>query len=235
MLIMNLIQIIKQEFNNFNKPELFISLGLVAFVLLNAIITQDSPASVGGAVFGILYTIMAGKGKISCYIFGLIGSSCYAYLAFRNALWGNLLLSAGYYIPMEILGFFGWKKHLKKNKSEIVKTRLDTQERVKLFAVGLIGSIVCALILAEFKDSKPLTDGVTTFLSILGMYLTVRRRIEQWIVWTIVNATSCVMWTSLIIFNGSKAYSTVVMWAVYLVLGIYFYREWARELSDNHD
>ena len=61
------------------------------------------------------------------------------------------------------------------------------------------------------------------------MYLTVKRAIEQWIVWIIVNGLTAIMWINIVI-NGEKAYSTVVMWVMYLILAIYFYREWKNEV-----
>ena len=62
------------------------------------------------------------------------------------------------------------------------------------------------------------------------MYLTVRRAIEQWGVWIFVNGLSAIMW-GLIALSGEKVYSTVIMWSVYFVLGIYFYFCWEKELK----
>jgi nicotinamide mononucleotide transporter len=72
-------------------------------------------------------------------------------------------------------------------------------------------------------------DGITTFLSIIGMYLTVKRCYEQWIVWFCVNALSFVMWLK-IAMSGERVYSTVIMWAVYTILAVYFYIKWKREI-----
>lgn len=230
MLIMDLIHIVKQEFENFNKFEGTFTAVIIFFILINSLVVRDNPFSVSASVFGILYTIMAGKGKVSCYIFGIIGTLSYAYLSLKTALWGSFLLSAGYYVPMDVWGFFKWKKHLKKETAEIIKTSLNSKERVVLVSVAVLGSGISALVLAKLHDNNPIADGIITFLSIVGMYLTVKRCIEQWVIWIIVNGTACVMWILLII-NGSKAYSTVIMWAVYLVLGIYFYKEWKKEIE----
>ena len=61
------------------------------------------------------------------------------------------------------------------------------------------------------------------------MFLTVKRCIEQWIVWMIVNGLSFIMWLNLVI-HGVKTYSTLVMWGVYFILAIYFYFEWKKEI-----
>ena len=85
-------------------------------------------------------------------------------------------------------------------------------------------------IMVYFKDSHPLLDSITTGLSIGGMYLTVRRAIEQWIFWLIVNLFSLFMWIS-VAFSGAKVYSTIAMWGVYVFLAIYFYLQWKKEIN----
>lgn len=229
---MELTEFVKKELNGWKKIEIIGLFAVLTLILINAIIVKDNPIAVISAFCGILYTIIAGKGKISCYFFGLSGSWCYVWLSFINALWGNMLLYLCYYIPMQILGIFKWKKHLKKDTKEIVKTRLSNKNRITLLFIGVLGSIITSIILHYFHDKSPIADGITTFLSVLGMYLTVRRAIEQWVVWMIVNGISALMWINLVL-QGIKTYSTVIMWVVYFVLAIYFYFEWKKVLNKN--
>ena len=229
---MELTEFVKKELNGWKKIEIIGLFTVLTLILINAIIVKDNPIAVISAFCGILYTIIAGKGKISCYFFGLSGSWCYVWLSFINALWGNMLLYLCYYIPMQILGIFKWKKHLKKDTKEIVKTRLSNKNRITLLFIGVLGSIITSIILHYFHDKSPIADGITTFLSVLGMYLTVRRAIEQWVVWMIVNGISALMWINLVL-HGTKTYSTIIMWVVYFVLAIYFYFEWKKVLNKN--
>ena len=217
-----------------NKPwkryEKF-GLGIIYLILVcNLIIFKDSPIAVTSAFFGITYTFLAGKGNPICYLFGIMGSGFYGYLSFHNALWGNLLLYMGYYIPMQIVGFFKWNSHLKTGSSEIIKTSLSKKERLILSAITLILTAFAIVVLYFTQDKKPIIDGITTVFSLAGMYLTVRRAIEQWGVWIFVNGLSAIMW-GLIALSGEKVYSTVIMWSVYFVLGIYFYFCWKKELK----
>jgi len=229
---MELTEFVKKELNGWKKIEIIGLFTVLTLILINAIIVKDNPIAVISAFCGILYTIIAGKGKISCYFFGLSGSWCYVWLSFLNSLWGNMLLYLCYYIPMQILGIFKWKKHLKKDTKEIVKTRLSNKNRITLLFIGVLGSIITSIILHYFHDKSPIADGITTFLSVLGMYLTVRRAIEQWVIWMVVNGISALMWVNLVL-HGTKTYSTVIMWVVYFVLAIYFYFEWKKVLNKN--
>lgn len=205
---------------------------VILFVIVHAILRHDSFVATISALCGITYTFLAGKGLPKCYLFGVTGSGFYSFLSFQNALWGNLLLYLGYYLPMQILGYFRWNKNLQKSKKEIVKIRLPKKEFFLLILILLCISTGVYYVLLNLNDTNPLLDSITTVFSIGGMYLTVRRAIEQWIFWMIVNTLSLAMWVN-VALNGARVYSTIVMWAVYLFLAIYFFKEWKKELTTN--
>ncbi len=115
----------------------------------------------------------------------------------------------------------------KKETREIVKKRMNTKERLLLFIVAIILCSIAVGIIKYFNGSSPLFDGITTVLSIFGMYLTVKRCIEQWIIWMIVNGLSSIMWLNLVL-HGAKTYATFIMWCVYFILAIYFYIQWKK-------
>ena len=229
---MRVLEFIKGEFAGWEKYEKIIFPVVILLIIILSLYMKDSKVALVSAICGISYTMLAGKGKISCYFFGLLGSLCYVQLAFNNSLWGNMLLYLCYYIPMQIIGIFKWKQHLKTDTSEIIKIRLTPSEKLKTVLIATFGCIITILILFRFNDKNPVIDGITAFLSILGMYLTVKRAIEQWIIWMIVNGLSLLMWMNLVI-NGTQAYSTILMWFVYFILSIYFYVVWKKELQNS--
>ncbi len=233
MLIMKITEFVKNEISGWKSIEIILLCAAFLLITLNSVFLKDNIIAIISAICGILYTIIAGKGKISCYLFGICGSACYGYLSFINALYGNLLLYICYYIPAQGIGFFSWKKHMKKTSQEIIKTSLNFRQKIFILTVSVFGIYMTYLILRHFNDSNPLLDGITTFLSVIGMYLTVKRCIEQWIIWMIVNGLSFIMWLNLII-HGQKAYSTLVMWGIYVILAVYFYIEWKKELVSNN-
>ena len=133
---------------------------------------------------------------------------------------------------MQILGFWRWSKHINSSTNEIVKIELPTKERHTLTLLAGILTVVTVIILKNLNDSNPIIDGITTILSVAGMYLTVRRAIEQWVAWIIVNFLSALMWIN-IILQGEKAYATVIMWITYFILAVHFYFQWKKEVCPN--
>jgi nicotinamide mononucleotide transporter len=130
---------------------------------------------------------------------------------------------------MQIIGFFKWNQHLKQDKNEIIKSKLSKKELKILIFLTFVLSCILICILYLTKDKSPIIDGIATILSIAGMYLTVKRAIEQWIVWIIVNGITAIMWI-LILIHGESVYSAAFMWVVYFLFALYFFREWKREV-----
>ncbi len=131
---------------------------------------------------------------------------------------------------MQIVGIFKWKKHLKKDSQEIIKTKMTGTENIIFFTAVITGSVLLALILKQFGDATPFIDAVTTIFSIGGLILTIKRCIEQWYVWIIVNGLSVIMWIQAYI-NGSNCLATVIMWLTYFILAFYFLHNWKKEVS----
>lgn len=228
--MMTMLEFIKKELAGWGKYEKIIfPLEIVLIVLLSVYMKDDKIALIS-AICGISYTILAGKGKISCYFFGLCGTLCYSFISFKNAIYGNLVLYMMYYFPMQILGIFKWKKHLKKDSQEIVKTCLTPKDRILYLLISVTGSLIAYFVLKYFNDQSPFIDSVTSIFSVVGLILTVKRCIEQWYVWFIVNGLSVIMWINAYL-NGSNCFATIIMWGTYFVLSIYFFYTWKREIK----
>ena len=227
---MKIADFIKAEFQGWGKYERIIFPLVILLIIAVSLYVGDSKTALISAVCGISYTILAGKGKISCYFLGLPGTLCYAYLAFANSLYGNLALYMLYYFPMQVLGIFQWKKHLKIDKQEIVKTRLTTRESLLYMVVALVFSVVVGIGLKHTGDATPFADAFTSVFSVVGMMLTVRRCIEQWYVWFFVNGMSAIMWLKLW-YTGAGCLAMVLMWLTYWVLSVYFLQQWRKEVQ----
>lgn len=226
---MKIKDILKREFDNFSLFEkIFFPLTLILTISISMIM-NDSKIALISALCGMSYTFLAGKGRISCYFIGVIGSFCYCFISFKNGFFGNLFLYALYYIPMQILGIFNWQKHFKKNTREIIKTKLSKKEKIIYFSLMIVLSLIFWQILLFNNGKNPIFDSITTTFSIFGQLFTLKRCIDQWYVWIVVNILSFIMWL-LAYINGSNCLATVIMWFVYSFLAFYFLYKWKKEV-----
>ena len=231
-MVKSVLNFIKNEFSGWNKFEKIIFPLILVTILGISIYLKDSVIAVVAAVCGISYTFLAGKGRISCYGFSIITSTLYSYIAFKNNLFGNMALNLFYYLPMDFVGIFKWKSHLKEEVQEIEKTKLSTKERIIYLIVTSVAVLITYFILKYLKDQTPMLDSITTILSIVGLLLTVKRCIDQWYAWFIVNGLTTIMWIIAYV-NGSNCFATIMMWCVYWLLGIYFLVSWKKEMNVN--
>lgn len=227
---MKYLDFLKKEFCGWGRLERFLFPGVIVFIVLISIYMRDSKVALVSAICGICATILAGKGKISCYLFGMIANICYSYISYKNSFWGNLALNMLYYFPMQFVGIAKWKNHLNIETQIISKTRLANNERFLYFGLAFLISLIGYFVLKYFEDSNPIIDSFTTVLSIFAFIFTVKRCIEQWYAWTIVNALCVIMWIGAYL-NGSNCLATILMWITYLVLGIYFLNNWNKEVK----
>lgn len=226
--ILNTKNYILNEFSSWTKFELFFTFFAILIVFLPPLYMHDSPLAIISAVSGIMYTILAGKGKVYCYFFGIVGTLCCAYLSYEIALYGNFMLHFLYYFPMEVIGFFSWKKHIDKSKNEIIKDKLTTNQLISMIFLITVATFITYLLFLHINDKSPFIDASMTVLSIAGMILTVRRSIEQWLIWTMVNFLSIIMWFDAF-QAGERIFSIFLVRIMYFILGIYFYLKWKKQ------
>lgn len=191
----------------------------------------DSATGIIAALTGMMYTLLAGKGKISCYAFGLVNTPLYAYTAWRCGYYGDAALNI-YYFAMMFAGIASWRRYRHEDaKRGVVKTRLSARGRTILAAALLSCTAALWAILLAAGGSRPFCDALTNTLSVAAMVLTVRRAVEQWTMWIAVDAIEVFMWWKVWAESGNSV-SLLSMWMLFLANGIWLRHKW---LADMHE
>lgn len=212
---------ILNDWTLFEKVWLFIS--TITMIGLS-IVWKDSPIALISGVTGIIGVVLCAKGKISTYFYATINVALYAWICFQNGLYGEVMLNAFYFIPMNIVGFILWNK--KKDDDGNVEAKALTKKQLIILSVGLVVAIVLYYqLLKSLGGNLQLIDSITTVTSVMALLLQVLRYKEQWLIWILVNLVSIVMWVMLL--NTSEgSISMIVMWSAYLINSIYGYINW---------
>ena len=137
----------------------------------------DNLIGIISAITGTLYTMFAGKGKISCYFFGIINTVTYGYIAYTQKIYGDMMLNWAIYLPMMFAGIILWKRRLDEDCS-VIKASLSGIQRLRLLLINIIAILLYAVVLYKLGAVQPLVDSTTTVLSITAMILTLKRCIE---------------------------------------------------------
>ena len=219
---------VKNEITGWKKWE--VTWLLIACVVITglSIYWGDTLMGIISATTGVACVVCTGKGKLAAYIFGLVNCVLYAIISYKAALYGETMLNAIYYIPMQFVGFYVWNKHMDSDTKEVKKRHMKWTGRILLvFAVG-IATFGYGILLKDIGDAMPFVDAFTTVSSVIAMVVSVKMFAEQWWIWVAVDVFSVYMWWSNYKAVGDNL-ATLLMWIVYLGNAIIMLIKWEKE------
>lgn len=208
--------------------KLFEVVWLVLFTLIAVSFTFLSKDSfLGFTVFitGVLCVVLTAKGKLMSYVFGMYNTFGYAYLAYVNGLFGEVMLNLMFFVPMNVAGFYMWKKNFQSGKLSM--RQMELKGMFLALAVCIAGSLLLGFSLSFISgQNSPYIDAITTVLSIVATILMVRRFKEQWLVYIVLNMFTVLLWVIRTLEGSSEGLLMVVMWSAYLINAAYGYYNW---------
>lgn len=218
----------KKLFKGWNKFEITLLFIATIIICSLSIYWGDTWLGVITSVTGVICVILTAKGKLSCYIYGLINIIGYVIISYNQKFYGEVMLNALYYLPMQFIGFYMWKKNISEESLEVKARRLNRKNAIFTFTMSTLGVIGYGFILKGLGGNLPFIDSITTVLSVTAMYLSVKRYMEQWIMWIVIDVVSVIMW-GIAMKNGSTDIATLLMWTTYLINAIYGYVKWNKD------
>ena len=215
----------------------FLIVGIIVTNIIYSVLTGtlDVLGSLAG-ITGVLCVVLVAKGSIWNYAFGLVNVSLYAWISYKAALYGDAGLNALYYLPMQFIGWWQWRKRgAAMSESEAAGDSVQVQARRLywsqrlLLALGCLVAVTAVGYLLEYLgDPQPFKDSATTVLSIVAQALMALAFMEQWVLWIITNVISVVMWGVCVVRGEAHAGVMVIMWVFYLLNSINGFRVWLK-------
>ena len=228
----------------------FILIGMFAAVIITNVYKFQQPgarhfmlalASIG-ALTGVVNTVLSANGNIWTFLFGVLDVTIASVVAFDSSIrpgsepvWGNFALHAFYFLPMQFVGWWQWRKRGAKSDVKVRARRL-TAGQAALTLVGLlVGSVVVYLILCSVGGAEGtgvryiiLFDAMVFSLNVLGQILMSLAFMEQWIVWLSVNVFSILLWGNKAMSSPDASYTVVMVikYIFYLLNSVNGLRIW---------
>ena len=215
----------------------FLIVGVILTNIIYSVLTgtMDVIGSFAG-ITGVLCVVLVAKGSIWNYAFGLVNVSLYAWISYKAALYGDAGLNALYYLPMQFIGWWQWRKRgaaVSETEAagegvQVKARRLDLKQRTFLALGCFVAVALGGLLLKHLGDPQPFKDSATTVLSIVAQALMALAFMEQWALWIITNVISVVMWGVCVARGEAHAGVMVIMWTFYLLNSINGLRVWLK-------
>lgn len=213
----------------------FLILGVITTNIIYSVLTGelDLVGSLAG-ITGVLCVVLVAKGSIWNYAFGLVNVSLYAWISYKAALYGDAGLNALYYLPMQFIGWWQWRKmgavtSRRQGETVQVKARRLSWEHRLFLAMGCFAAVTAVGFLLKYLgDPQPFKDSATTVLSIVAQALMALAFMEQWALWIITNVISVIMWGVCVARGEAHAGVMVIMWVFYLLNSVNGLRVWLK-------
>tara|TARA_B100000989_G_scaffold78226_1_gene55670 strand:+ start:164 stop:736 length:573 start_codon:yes stop_codon:yes gene_type:complete len=169
----------------------------------------------------ITYVVFAAIEKKVCWWFALASSLIYIFIFYDVKLYMESMLSV-YYALMALYGIFVWgKTDSEKQNSQIIS--YDFRIHLLILTAIIILSGLSGYILSNNSDAyRPYMDSLTTWSSIFATFLVVKKVLENWIYWILIDSVSIVL------YFERELYQTVFLFIVYLgiaFLGLFIWRK----------
>ncbi len=179
-----------------------------------------------GLFFGISYVIGAILEKKWCWYAGIIATILYGIQVFYGKLYGEFILQF-FYLAISFYGLSLWKK----SKKEVEVLDLEEKDSLqvsyssfpfftKVFALGVLLSVILYFGLVKLGSTYPFWDALTTGFGITTTYLTAKKKIDNWIFWIIID----VILSIIMYLKGWHFYSG--LYAVYVLFAAFGWWQW---------
>ncbi|WP_438445074.1 nicotinamide riboside transporter PnuC [Gorillibacterium sp. sgz5001074] len=201
----------------------------VAIVL--TILMKDTFFGFTVFITGVLCVVLAAKGSLMTYVYGMYNTFGYAYLAYTNGLYGELMLNLLFFVPMNAIGFYMWKNH--RHGGKLAMRQMSRRNLLLVAAACLAGTLGLGFGLSFIaSQNSPYIDALTTVLSVAATFLMVYRFKEQWLLYIVLNMFTVLLWVIRMIDGSPDGGMMIVMWGAYLVNAVYGYYTWNKGVKE---
>ena len=184
-----------------------------------------------GLITGVIYVIGAILEKKWCWYFGIIAVISYAISTYFYKLYGEFVLQF-FYLAISFYGLLQWNTKNTaiplKEKTLINELRIEFSSIKSISTYIFIGAVLSYFIylgLVYFKSSYPFWDAITSSFGIIATYLTVKKKIDNWILWIIIDAILSVV----LYLKEMPFYS--FLYLIYLIFAYIGFLKWKSEIE----
>ncbi|MQA19496.1 nicotinamide riboside transporter PnuC [Rugamonas rivuli] len=196
-----------------NDPLVLFGFGTTPLELLGFVL------AVGTVLFNITQLHWA-------WLLSILSSAIYGVVFYDARLYGDMALQL-VFIAVSVWGWKQWLSGVPSTAESLPVTRLDRNSGWLAVGGWLLGFGLLWWFLSHYTDTDvPMADGFLTAGSLLGQVLLSRKKLENWVVWIIVD----VLYVALYVHKHLML--TAVLYAVFVAMAMIGLRAWSMDGKD---
>lgn len=178
-----------------------------------------------GTILGFVIVICLIRQNLWAWPLGVAYVVVSVSVLWEARLYANLALHVLGFLPLNLYGWYYWLfgSHADQTALPVTTTRRPTL--LLLLGLGAAATLALGAAFAAWTDAAyPYWDNGLFVGSLIAMWLTARKKIENWLVWFAVDVVSVgVYW-----LQGLPLYAG--LYFVYLAMAVAGWREWQRSM-----
>lgn len=187
-------------------------------------LTTASALDQANLALGLLGVGLMIRRTLWAFPVGMLAVSVQGVLFYRSHFPADALVQAFFFGTLA-WGWWHWVKH-KGAAPELPVTSLTAGGRLATLAIAVVATAAWALFVApRIQSVMPWRDAFIAMFSVAAQVLQVRKKVENWVLWTAVNIVAVVSY-----WNATLAF-TALLYLIYLVLGLTGWRVWWRTMT----
>lgn len=220
-----------------NAFDWFLILGTTLVSIFTCLVWDKDMSGFVMAVTGVVNLVLVARGNLWNYAFGIVYNAIYIYVAWRTRYYADAAFYLLYYLPMQFVGWFSWKKNQNADSGAVEVKHLTGKMALVLLAVAAVLIPFFAWLLSRpfIGDAQPWLEATTTAISFVAMFMMVRAIAEQWYIWILLDTFQVVKWVMAVADGQEHAVASLVLFAFALANAVYGLIQWnglARQASD---
>ncbi|MEP2026395.1 MAG: nicotinamide riboside transporter PnuC [Reichenbachiella sp.] len=182
-----------------------------------------------GLIFGILAVWYLIKESILTWPAGILYVLVSFIVFWEIRLYGDLLLHV-VFLALNIYGWYFWVYGKQSKNKDLPITTYHLKQNIYILLISILGIFVFGYFLAHIHSiwdhippaAVPYWDATTSVLSITGIWLMTKKKLENWYYWFIVDVLAC----GIYFYKGIYFYS--FLYGVYIAMAVSGYLAWKK-------
>ena len=173
------------------------------------------------AALGLVNVALVVRRSVWNYPFGMLMVSHYFFVFSEAKLYSDALLQI-FFLGLQLYGWRNWLRS-KGEVGEVAVARLEPRQRLGWIAATVLASLAWGMMMARFTDAAlPFADAAIAGMSVSAQLLLSIRRIENWLLWILVDALA------IGVFASRGLFATSTLYAVFLAMAVSGLVSWRR-------
>lgn len=177
---------------------------------------------------------LSAKENVWSWIIGLINVVLAFFMFFQIQLYPDMFLQIFFFVT-NIIGFWQWKfpEESESNAiNELKITKLSIRNFALLSALGIVGTLIMGTFssnlheiapkLFSIPSAFPYMDSFTTVMSIVATFMLIRKKVEAWWIWLVVDVIATYMYY----IKDVKLYS--LLYFIFVIIAAFGAMEWTK-------